>query len=72
MGSASWPRSGSLSDWQHFGHEDTAVTHNDRMRGQPGSLLDNEPKSAYHPIACVACSRLHFVINLAGKLLGEK
>jgi hypothetical protein len=31
MGSASWPRSGSLNGWQDFGHEDTAVTRNDRM-----------------------------------------
>ena len=39
---------------------------------QLGSLLDNEPKSAYHPGACLACTRLHFVINLTAKLLGEK
>jgi hypothetical protein len=39
MGSASLPRSGSLNGWQDFGHEDTAVTRNDRMRAQLGSLL---------------------------------
>jgi hypothetical protein len=39
MGLASWPRSGSLNGWQDFGHEDTAVTRNDRMRAQLGSLL---------------------------------
>ena len=30
MGSASWQRSGSLNGWQDFGHEDAAVTRNDR------------------------------------------
>jgi hydrogenase/urease accessory protein HupE len=39
MGSASWPRSGSLNGWQDFGHEDTAVTRNNRMRAQLGGLL---------------------------------
>jgi hypothetical protein len=39
MGLASWQRSGSLNDWQDFGHEDAAVTRNDRMRAQLGSLL---------------------------------
>ena len=47
MGSVSWPRSGSLNGWQDFGHEDAAVTRNDRMRAhQLGSLLPpaGEPK----------------------------
>jgi hypothetical protein len=47
MGSASWQRSGSLNGWQDFGHEDAAVTRNDRMRAhQLGSLLPpaGEPK----------------------------
>jgi hypothetical protein len=39
MGSASWQRFGSLTGWRDFGHEDTAVTRNDRMRAQLGSLL---------------------------------
>jgi hypothetical protein len=39
MGSASWPRFGSLNGWRDFGHEDTAVTSNDRMRAQLGGLL---------------------------------
>jgi hypothetical protein len=39
MGSASWPRSGSLSGWQDFGHEDGPITRNDQVRAQLGSLL---------------------------------
>jgi hypothetical protein len=44
MGSASWQRSGSLNGWQDFGHEDTAVTRNDRMRARSPVPPASEPQ----------------------------
>jgi hypothetical protein len=48
MGSASWPRSGSLNGWQDFGHEDTAVTRNDRsLRFTLGKRSNADDRTAW-------------------------
>ena len=32
----------------------------------------DEPANAYVPVACNACTKLHFIDRKTGKLLGEK